>query len=448
MLISMSSFRPPKLPLLDGLMEDPGVDTHDDARLLAAYLKSGKKLPPLAMSIGDPYLLGAELPKGLAAYERQAPKHLGGYNRTPAGNPEARRKILAYTTRAHKLDHHATPEKDFNLHLTSATGTRGIMHDFGRYVRDQTKKDKRQPIALCASPTWDYAGVFEPLGYTMHFWPLKPEHAWLPHAEDIDAALKTIDDNPKYRLAMVAINAQHSPTGRSWPPAILRQLFAAATTRGAGILLDDPYYLVTVEGFQPASAAALLLEHLAKPGTPVEAQQLWCRTESFGKTFACNNWGIGSIMGHPDMLNRLAKYTFEWAFPRESLRQWAMAHWITDPACDEYLTHQRRELKQKRIVWIEALHELGWPAKLTPVGEVTPYYLVAVPPKYANQKHGVEKWRQKLLDEAGMLWSYASIEQAGTRADAPYLRALLSGGVEVVAEAIRRLKKAGVRYEL
>ena len=442
----MSSLRPPKLPFLGGLMEDPGVDTHDDARMLAAYLQSGKKLPPLAMSIGDPYLLGGQLPKGLAAYERKAPKHLGGYNRTPAGNPEARRMILDHTIRVHKLDRYAVPETDFNLHLTSATGTRGIMHDFGRYVLD-AKKDTRVPIVLCASPTWDYAGVFEPLGFRMHFWQLRPEHGWLPQAEDINAALKAIDDNPKYRLAIVAINAQHSPTARSWPPAILRQLFAAATSRGAGILLDDPYYHVSVEGFTPASAATLLLEHLAKCDTPVEAQRLWCRTESFGKAFVCNNWGIGSIMGHPEMLNRLAKYTFEWAFHRESLRQWAMAHWLNDPMCEEYLSEEQAALKQKRTMWAKTLRELGWPVKLTPIGEVTPYYLVAVPPKYASQKKGVAKWRQLLMDNAGMLLSYASIEQAGTKADAPYLRALLSGSVEVVAEAIRRLQKAGIRYE-
>jgi len=429
-------------------MEDSGVDTHDDAHMFAAYLKSGKKLPPLAMSIGDPYLLGGQLPKGLAAYERKAPPYLGGYNRTPAGNPEARRLLLAHTVRVHKLDQYAVPEKDFNLHLTSATGTRGIMHDFGRYVLDRTKKDKRRPVVLCASPTWDYAGIFEPLGYTMQFWPLKPEHDWFPQKQDIEAALTAIDNNPKYRLAMIAVNAQHSPTARSWPSDILHQLFTAATSRGAGILLDDPYFHVSVEGFEPASAVTVLLEHLAKSDTPTQAQRLWCRTESFGKAFVCNNWGIGSIMGHPDTLNSLAKYTFEWAFHRESLRQWAMAHWITDPACDEYLADQRKELKQKRTMWTDALRELGWPTRLTPVGEVTPYYLVAVPPKYAAQKDGVAKWRQLLMDDAGMLLSYASIEQAGTEADAPYLRALLSGSIEVVAEAIRRLKKATIRYEM
>lgn len=442
------SSSPPKLPFLGDLVDDPGMDVHDDARMLATYLKSGNQLPPLAMSIGDPYFLGVELPKGLADYEQKAPKHLGGYSRTPAGNPESRQMILAHTMHVHKLDHHATPQKDFDLHLTSATGTRGIMRDFGRYLLDRTQKDKRKPIVLCASPTWDYAGVFEPLGYTMHFWPLRSGHAWLPQSADIETALKAIDDNPKYRLAMVGINAQHNPTGRSWPPTILRQLMVAATARGAGILLDDPYYDVSIDGFEPASAAALLLEHLAKPDTPAEAQRLWCRTQSFGKAFACNNWGIGSVMGHPETLNRLAGYTFEWAFPRESLRQWAMAHWLTDPACDEYLAQQGKELKLKRAAWAEALRQLGWPVNLTPVGEVTPYYLVAVPPKYVSQKNGVAKWRQKLLDEAGILLSYASIEQAETQADAPYLRALLSGSVEVVAEAIRRLRHAGIRYEM
>jgi hypothetical protein len=47
-----------ELPPLAGLMDDPGVDTTGDARMLAAYLRTGHALPPLPMSIGDPYLLG------------------------------------------------------------------------------------------------------------------------------------------------------------------------------------------------------------------------------------------------------------------------------------------------------------------------------------------------------------------------------------------------------
>ena len=435
------------LPPFDELMNDPGIEIMVDAQMLAAYVRQGHDAPPLAMATGDPYLLGATLPAGLAAWERKAPKYFGGYSRTPAGIPEARRTVLDVTVRGQQLDRHAVVGKDFDMHLTPATGTRGIIRDFGRYVlATRPKGEKRTPVILCATPAWDYAGALSSLGFSMRFWPLRPENGWLPAVADAEAALRQIDANPNEYLALVIVNAQHNPTGRSWPADVLRSLYGAATSRGAAILLDDPYYFVVTDTAKPASAPAVLFEHLADKKTPKAAAHQWCRVQSFGKTFVCNNWGIGSVMAHPDTLRVLGEYLFEWAFPREGARQWAMARWLADPACEKYLAGQRKALGNKRRMWAEALQTLGWPPELTAVGEATPYFLMAVPPAYLAKPDGVIHWRQVLLDEAGLLFSHASIEQEGTDADAPFLRAYLGGSEAIVAEAIRRLTRVGVRY--
>jgi aspartate/methionine/tyrosine aminotransferase len=435
-------------PPLKGLMDDPGVDISGDARMLAAYLQSGKALSPLPMSIGDPYLLGSTLPAGLAEYERKAPPYLGGYSRTPAGIPLARRLIRDVTVRGQQLDGLAVAGKDFDLHVTSATGTRGLMRDFGRYLLDNhPKDDTRTPVILCATPTWDYAGALASLGYEMGFWPLRPENGWLPDVTDAEAALAAIDVDPSKRLAMVIVNTQHNPTGRSWPKDVLVDLFRAATSRGAGILLDDPYYFVVTNDVQPVSAPAVLFEYLADNSVPAGAELLWCRVQSFGKAFVCNNWGIGSVMAHPETLRELAQYTLQWAFYREGLRQWAMAQWLNDPACQQYLAEQRAILGRKRSLWVDTLRDLGWPLELTALGETTPYYLMAVPPSYLSQSDGITKWRQDIFDSTGILLSYASIEQEGTGADVPYLRAYLGGPEETVIEAAQRLRDAGVKYQ-
>jgi aspartate/methionine/tyrosine aminotransferase len=444
----MSKRQAAALPPIAGLMEDPGIGTTDDARMIATYLASGGALPPLAMGIGDPYLLGGTLPTKLGQYERSAPYHLAGYSRTPAGLPEARRMITEWTVRGQQLDGHASQGTDFDLHITSGTGTRGIMGDFGRFLRDaHPAEDTRTPVVLCPTPTWDYAGVFQPLGYKMIFWPLRAENAWLPDAQDIEAQLAAIDANPTQRLALVVVNAQHNPTGGSWSADILRKLFKAATDRDAGILLDDPYRLVVTDEAQPVSAPAVLFEYLSDKKTPAAAKQRWCRVESFGKAFSCNDWGIGTVMAHPDVLQQLAAYTFQWAFPKASRRQWAMAHWLTDPACDRYIAKQRAALGRKRALWAKTLQKLGWPKALTPVGMATPYYLIALPPHFAARPDGIREWRQHIMDTTGMLLSYASIEQEDTDADMPYLRAYLGGGEPVVAEAAKRLVNAGITYE-
>jgi N-succinyldiaminopimelate aminotransferase len=436
------------LPPLAGLMEDPGIGVTDDARMIAAYLQRDNPLPPLPLAIGDPYLLGGTLPAGLAAYERKAPRHLGGYSRTPAGVPEARHLAAAWIIRKQGLEGLAALGTDFDVHLTSATGTRGIMGDFGRYLLDrQSPEDARTPVVLCAAPSWDYAGVFEPIGYRMAFWPLRPERGWMPDTTDIEQALAAIDAGPGVRLGVVAINTQHNPTGCSWDAATVDKLLEAATARGAGILLDDPYNTVVTDRATPVSAPARLFEHLGVPGIPADAQRLWCRVESFGKTFSCNDWGIGTIMAHPDTLSALSEYTFRWAFPRAGNRQWAMAKWISDPASDRYLARQRTALGRKRKVWAETLRHLGWPEALTTVGEATPYYLIALPPRYASLSDGAHVWRQELMDTTGVLLSFASIEQEDTAADVAFLRIYLGGSEAVVAECARRFQAADIRYD-
>ena len=436
------------LPPFDGLFEDPGINTTGDAQLLANYMRFHKQQQPLPLGIGDPYLLGTTMPEALATYERTAPQYLGGYLRTPAGVPEARQQIRRLTTQRHALDAHAVPGIDFDLHLTSGTGTRGIMGDFGRYLLDRSAHDKRTPVVLYATPTWDYAGVLEPQGYHMAYWPLRPENGWLPDLADARRAAVAIDANPSQRLALVIINTQHNPTGRSWPASVLQGLFALATSHGAGILLDDPYYFVVTQEAQPESAAALLLAHLADKSTPAEARRLWCRVESFGKAFACNDWGIGSVIGHPDTLNELAGYTFRWAFPKAGKRQWAMAQWLADEACEQYLMDEHKALSVKRRLWADTLQQQGWPPELLPIGEATPYFLVAVPPAYLEAPDGIKRWRHDVLNKAGLLFGHASIEQEGTGADVPYLRTYLGGSVAIAEETARRFTQAGIRYNM
>jgi N-succinyldiaminopimelate aminotransferase len=275
---------------------------------------------------------------------------------------------------------------------------------------------------------------------------LHADRGWVPDPADLAGVLAEIDADPRRRLALVVVNAQHNPTGADWPRDVLTGLFEAAARRDAGILLDDAYRFVVTDDAEAVCAPAVLLEYLAHADAPAGAWRRWCRVESFGKAFACNDWGIGTVMAHPETLRSIARYTIQWAFPRGARRQWAMARWLADPACARYLAAQRASLAHNRSLWAKSLLRLGWPPELTAPGTATPYFLVAVPPGYLARPDGNSAWRQDLLDRTGILFSYASITLDRTDAEVPFLRAYLGGGDEVVVEAIRRLEDADVRY--
>ncbi|MGA8116296.1 MAG: pyridoxal phosphate-dependent aminotransferase [Actinocatenispora sp.] len=425
------------------------VPTHPDAQLLRTWLATRPDLDPIPLSIGDPGFTGSAPPAGLRDLLAEAPQHTHGYQYTGWGLPEARQLIAQHLVDEQHLAEHATPSDDFDIALTSH-GTRAVMRDFGRWLLTQHPGERRAPVALCATPGWDYAGPLESAGYQMRHWPLRVEHGWWPHLDDIDTALHALDHDPDARLGLVVINAQHNPTGRSWPSGTVRHLIHAAHQRGAGILLDDPYYAVHTG--QPDAVPCPALRELlailhANPPAPSRtgpARRHWCAVRSLGKQFAVNGWGVGTVTAHPDTLNALDQSAFAWAFPGGADRQWAMARWLTDDASARWTAGQRATLRGARTALTTALRDLGWPADTVPAGECTPYALIPVPRAYHRQPGGAARWRTDLLAATGVLLAPATIEHPDL--DAPYLRIYLGAAPDVLDEALTRIRRAGVTY--
>ncbi|MGA8112829.1 MAG: pyridoxal phosphate-dependent aminotransferase [Actinocatenispora sp.] len=423
------------------------VPLHPDAQLIRDRLAARPDHDPIPLSIGCPGFTGGQPPAGLRAYLAEAPRYTNGYQYSSLGLPEARRSIADHLVADQRLAEHADPGRDLDVALTSH-GTRSAMRDFGRWLLAQHPSDPRTPVALCATPSWDYAGPLEPLGYQLRYWPLRAENGWRPHADDLRDALAAIDADERSRLAVVIVNAQHNPTGRSWPAHLLRELYEAAHRRGAGVLLDDPYYAIHTNhpDAAPSSAPRELLATLyAEPGAASDtARRHWCAVRSLGKQFGVNGWGVGTVTAHPDTLADLADLAFQWTFPVGADRQWAMARWLADPGAARWLADQRGQLSIKRNALATSLRALGWPAEAVTVGECTPYALVRVPPGYQALPDGAQRWRHDLWDATGVLLSPATVEHP--ELDVPYLRMYLGTSPAVLHEALGRLRRAGVSY--
>ena len=424
------------------------VPLHPDARMIRTWLDTRPDLDPIALSIGDPGFSAPNVPGRLRDLLAEAPDHTHGYQYSMYGLPAARHLIGDHVIADQGLAESATPGNDFDLAVTSH-GTRAAIHDFGRWLLRQHPDDPRTPLALCATPSWDYAGVLEPAGYRMAHWPLRPEAGWWPHAEDLRDALTAIDADQQQRLAMVIINAQHNPTGRSWPGIMLRELIDAAHRRGAGILIDDAYYAVRTTDRHAAAQSAprhllAVLDTARRPS--FAARRHWCAVRSLGKQFGVNGWGVGTITAHPDTLRELTECAFQRSFPTGADRQWAMAHWVADAASGRWMAAQRQQLTVNRDLLTDALTgPLRWPTATVVGGECGPYALIRIPLAYQTEPDGPARWRRDLFDATGVLLSPASIEQP--QLPTPYLRIYLGTSTTVLAGALQRIRAAGITYD-
>ncbi len=434
---------------ISDFVHDPGFPVVPDARLIDEYLRSGRAMPPLMTSVGDPSFTSAQVPQRLLDYAREAPRELHGYQASMGGLPTARQAIASYLMRTTGLDRAGQYGDDFQIALT-AGGTRGVIGDFGRLLRARAAAhDGRSvPVALCANPCWDYAGPLTEAGYEMAYWPLRADNNWLPDIADAQRVAGEVAAQNGKRLAMVIVNAQHNPTGCGWSLETLTALFELAAAHNAGILLDDPYFEVRTPNALPVAAPAALLEFLADTHNGKRRLD-WCAVRSLGKQVGVNGWGVGTLIAHPGTLEDLLGYAFRRRFPGNAHHEWAVAQYLADPVSEQNAIAQREALADKRSRFARALQQLGWPKEMISPGEFTPYVLVATPTAWARLPHGAEQYRRHLLNRTGILVAHASIEDAslgGADSETRWVRFYLGVADEVFDTILERLAAAALTY--
>ena len=433
---------------ISDFVHDPGFPVYSDARLIDDYLRSGRAAPPLMTSIGDPSFTSAQVPQRLLDYVGAAPRELHGYQASMGGLPVARRAIASYLRRTTGLDAAAQYGEDFQIALT-AGGTRGVIGDFGRLLRDRAQDGDSVPVALCTNPCWDYAGPLGEAGYEMAYWPLHASNGWQPDIADARRAAAAVAAQNGKRLALIIVNAQHNPTGCGWSLYSLNALFELAEAHGAGVLLDDPYFEVRTPQASPVAAPAALLTFLADANTG-DGGLDWCAVRSLGKQLGVNGWGVGALTAAPQTLAEMLDRAFRRRFPGNAHHEWALAQYLADPASERHAAEQREALADKRSKFFQVLQELGWPPDLIGRGEFTPYVLVATPRAWGRLPDGAERYRRHLLDSAGILVSHASIEGAdlaGGDGTTPWVRFYLGVGDDVFDTILERLVEAGINYD-
>ncbi|WP_037908084.1 pyridoxal phosphate-dependent aminotransferase [Actinacidiphila yeochonensis] len=385
---------------------------------------------------GEPILLGlgevwGRTPAALVDALGAAPDAAHGYQLSMYGLPRLRSVLRGYIRDTHRI---GTFEGAFEV-AVSWTGTRLAMRDYAELLRDSGYRDR--PLAVVAGPSWDYAGVLEPLGFRMAYLDVSRDGRWEPTAASVDAFASGLSESP----GLVVLNAQHNPTGRSWSREAVRALVALAAEHRAAILVDDAYYGFDDPGEEPVSSVR---EILARP----DAQDLtWLAVRSLGKQFNCNGWALGALTGPPPLLDTLVnRYRARHSFNTGGVLQDAMARWLEDrPAVEEYLRTERAAYRVRRRTVIDRLAGAGVPSDAVISGPAGPYVLLPVPDAFRSGSRA--DYLERCAVRAGVLMSDAWPADRPLRPGARgghHVRMFIGREPATLAEACDRLRSAGL----
>ncbi len=225
----------------------------------------------------------------------------------------------------------------------------------------------------------------------VHAVPLDPTVGFLPD-------LSRIPDERLEGMRLVALNYPNNPTG-----TVLEHETVAVLRQGLGsspILFNDSTYGPLVYG-QPATS--LLADSIG-----VEATQGVVELHSLAKLFALGPLAISFLIGSPDTIEELRRYSdFAWS-PLSSLHMQVAAQALAE---EQYVALVR-ELYRKRIERVRGgLSHLGFDPYPTPSGL---YVLTRVPDSIAGQPVATAREAADLLlDRFGVAVAFWDIEDTG-----------------------------------
>lgn len=138
-------------------------------------------------------------------------------------------------------------------------------------------------------PSYRLALATGQLGWLLY--PCPPALGFLPDLDRLDALV-----TPRCRVLVV--NSPNNPTGRVYPPDVLRRLGEIADQHGLHIVSDECYDQILLDG---APVAPGMREH-ADPERVVS-----CFT--FSKTYAMTGWRLGYAVAAPEVADLMIKAT-------------------------------------------------------------------------------------------------------------------------------------------
>ncbi len=269
-------------------------------------------------------------------------------------------------------------------------------------------------IALIPDPCYpSYESAAKLAGGRVEWFPLLRENDFLPDLEAIPVETAK-------KAKMIWVNYPNNPTGATATAEFYRNLISWAKAHDVAVISDNAYSEVFFDARPPVS-------FLEFPG----AKEVGVELHSLSKSFNCCGWRTGMMVGNPDLIDALSKIKAH--SDRGMFYPMQLATIRALQSSDEFIKDRNRIFQERRDVVIRGLRDIGldvYPPKAT-------FYLWSKVPKGYTSK----RFCFKALEEANV-WMLPG-SNYGNYGEG-YLRIAITRSAEVLAEAMRRLKKISI----
>jgi aspartate/methionine/tyrosine aminotransferase len=231
-----------------------------------------------------------------------------------------------------------------------------------------------------------------------------------PTAQQIEAAWSP-------RTAAMLLATPANPSGTLIAPAVLREILAVATARGAGVIVDEIYHGLEYEAERAATALAF-------------SDQVFV-VNSFSKYFGMTGWRLGWLAvpePYASYADKLAQNLF---LAASTPAQYA-ALAAFQPKTIAILEERRREFAQRRDYLLAALRELGFEVPVTPGGS---FYIYAECSRFSSDSR---TFAAEILEQASVAVTPGS--DFGHNRPERHLRFAYTTSMDNLQEGVRRLR--------
>jgi LL-diaminopimelate aminotransferase len=253
-------------------------------------------------------------------------------------------------------------------------------------------------------------------GAEIHSMILKPENDWL-----IDLA--AIPEDVAQRAKILYFNYPNNPTTATAPREFFEEIVAFARRYSILLVHDLCYAELAFDGYQPTS----LLEI---PG----AKEIGVEFHTLSKTYNMAGWRVGFVVGNRHIIQGLRTLKTNLDYGIFAVLQTAAETALDLP--DSYVHQVQERYCKRRDFLIQGLAELGWKI---PKSKATMYLWVPCPPDQNSTDFALD-----VLQQTGVVVTPGNAFGVGGEG---YVRVSLIAECDRLAEVLRRLKQAGIRYQ-